>query len=243
VADEIERSGSGAPIWRHQARDREFELATGDREAIEMIGEHVARHVGRPESVFHELVSDLVHLDVHLVEPTPERNYYTLVTSGMSDRPMAAPEPYRELNYAELLICLPPTWQLNQEAFKDESNYWPIRWLKMLARLPHEYDTWLFEAHTVPNGDPARPFAANTELCCALLRRPVLFGTDFQTLRVSDEKAIHFLALVPLYREEMEFKLAEGYDSLLELLEPAGVTELLDVRRANVCKKGKRPRR
>lgn len=37
--------------------------------------------------VWHELVSDLVHLDVHVAEPTPARPYYTVVTSGMSDRP------------------------------------------------------------------------------------------------------------------------------------------------------------
>jgi len=237
MADEPERSGSGAPIWRHQSRKRDFEVATGDSESIKKIGEHLARHVGPVASVFHEIVSDLVHVDVHLVEPTPERNFYTLVTSGMSDRAMAAPEQYRDLRHAELLVCLPPTWQLTQEAFKDEANYWPVRWLKMLARLPHEYKTWLFASHTVPNGDPARPFAANTELCCALLLRPVLFGRAFRTLRIDDEKAVHFLALVPLHREEMEFKLNQGNDALVELLDAGDVTELLDVRRPNVCAK------
>jgi hypothetical protein len=59
--------------------------------------------------LFHELLSDLVHVDIHIVEPTAARNYYTLVTSGMSDRPMAAPEECRECRYAELVISLPPT--------------------------------------------------------------------------------------------------------------------------------------
>jgi hypothetical protein len=234
---EPERSESGAPIYRHQARERELEPAFGEEETIREVGEHIERHVGKPASVFHEIVSDLVHVDVHLVEPSEERDFYALVTSGMSDRPMAAPPEAGDCRYAELVICLPPDWPLTMDKLKDERNYWPIRWLKVLSRLPHEYQTWLFRGHTVPNGDPPRPFAANTKLCCALLLAPVLFGDDFQTLDVSPEKTINFLGLVPLYREEMEFKLREGLDPLLERLDEAGVTELLDLRRVNVCRR------
>jgi hypothetical protein len=110
--------------------------------------------------------------------------------------------------------------------------------LKILARLPHEYQTWLFGSHTVPNGDPPKPFAKNTGLCCALLLRPVLFGEGFLTLTVNADKTIHFLSLVPIYREEMELKMREGLAPLLERLENAGVTELLDPQRPNVCEAG-----
>lgn len=236
MADEQEYSESGAPIFRHERRKHDFEPAFGDSEAIEQITGHIDAHVGRPANVFHELVSELVHLDVHVVDPTPERDYYTLVTSGMSDRPMAVPEGAEEFRYAELLICLPPTWKLEQRDFKDEANFWPVRWLKMLARLPHEYDTWLAPGHTVPNGDPPRPFARNTGLCCALVADPVLFNAGFRRLYAGPEKTINFLALVPLYREEMDFKLRHGYEALAERLAEAGVTELLDVRRPNVCR-------
>jgi hypothetical protein len=237
MADDPERSESGAPIYHHKSRQRDFELAAGDEQTIEAVTTHVERHVGKPAHVFHELISDLVHVDVHVVEPTPERNYSTLVTSGMSDRPMSAPEEYPELRHAELVVCLPPAWPLNERAFQDERNYWPVRWLKILARLPHEYGTWLYASHTVPNGDPPEPFADNTELCCALLLKPVLFGDDFLTLEVNPAKTIHFLSLVPLYREEMDFKLRNGLDPLLERLGEACVTELLDIKRKNTCKR------
>jgi hypothetical protein len=36
----------------------------------------------------------------------------------------------------------------------------------------------------------------------------------------------------------MEFKLKHGFDPLVELLDKNKVTELLDIRRRNVCKKG-----
>jgi hypothetical protein len=147
---------------------------------------------------------------------------------------MTAPAALPDCRYAELLICLPPDWNLEQEDFKDEANYWPIRWLKMLARLPHQYSTWLFTGHTVPNGDPPRPFADNTELCCALLLTPMLFDLDFLILEL-DDRQVHFLALVPLYREEMEYKMRQGVSALLDRCADAGVTELLDLTRVNVC--------
>ena len=37
-------------------------------------------------SVFHELVSDIVHIDVNIIPSDNGRDYYVLWTSGMSDR-------------------------------------------------------------------------------------------------------------------------------------------------------------
>ena len=237
MPDNPEYAESGQPIYRYPPRERSWEVATGDPAAIEAIEKHITAHIGPVESVFHEIISDLVHLDVHVVMPTARRNYFTLVTSGMSDRPMRTPPGAEEMRYAELLICLPPDWPLSQADMEQETNYWPIRWLKMLARFPHEYDTWLWAHHTLPNGDPAKPFVSNTSLCCAMLAWPALFRTDFRRLQISPEKTIHFLGLIPLYQEEMELKLKRGADPLMRRLEQARVTELLDIQRPNVCKR------
>jgi hypothetical protein len=231
----VEYSESGQPIYRHAPRQKEFEFAEGNEDTIQAITEHVQAHVGEVASVFHEIISDLVHIDVFYVEPTDAKPYHTLITSGMSDLPMTVPDGAEEFQHAELLLGLPPSWPLTREAFQDERNYWPVRWLKMLARLPHEYDTWLGYGHTIPNGDPPKPFAPSTKLCCQLLLLPVLTPAEFLTLETA-ERIIHFYAVVPLYLEEMNFKLRHGTEALEELLRKQEVTELLDVRRPNVCK-------
>lgn len=225
-------------IQRHEARERDFEPAFGDEETITEIDRHVERYVGHVNAVFHEIVSDLVHLDIHWVEPTPERNYHTLITSGMSDRPMNVPEDAGEFRFAELLVCLPPEWPISEKAFEDENNYWPIRWLKMLGRFPHEYETWLGPGHTVPNGDPAEPFADNTKFCCWMTSAPMLFDEAFCTLPISPDKVIHFYGLYALYKQEMEYKLRNGADSLLDALSRVAQGELLDLGRKNACRKG-----
>lgn len=53
-----------------------------------------------------------------MVRATPERRFQYLVTSGMSERAMRAPEGNETCSYAELCLALPPEWPLPQEAFK-----------------------------------------------------------------------------------------------------------------------------
>ena len=244
--DDEEISESGGPIYRYEARERPFEPAFGNSEAIETISGHIERHLGPIAGVYHEIISDVVHVDLHYRTPTPVRPYYTLITSGMSDRPMAAPPRAGDCRYAELMLSLPATWPFPTEPgqtapFQDEAHDWPLRWLKTLARFPHEYDTWLWWGHTMPHGDPPEPFAPNTKMCGLLLADPVLVPETFLQLRVDAAKTIHFFSLLPLYQDEMEFKLKRGAEELLERFDKAGVTEELDIGRRNVCAHLRRP--
>lgn len=236
LPDEVTEGGS--TVYRHEAGQREFQPAVGDDANIERISDHIERHIGKIENVFHEIVSDLVHIDVHNVAPTEQRPYRTLVTSGMSDLPMQTPDGMDEFRFAEVMICLPPDWPITKEAFEDYSNYWPIEWLKILARFPHEYETWLFEGHTIPNGDPPEPFADSTKMSGWLLYYPVLAPAEFRTLKIDQEKTIHFFAIYPLYEGEMNLKLRKGTEKLVERFAKATVTEVLEIDRKDLSKRG-----
>lgn len=235
-APPIEESPSGSPIYRHEDRERDFELATGDEETIDAITAHIEKHIGEIDQVWHELVSDLVHIDVHQVPPSEERPFWTLVTSGMSDKPMTVPEA-EDFAHAELMICLPPDWPVGEKDFNDEDNYWPIRLLKVLARLPHEYETWLGPGHTVPNGgeDPA-PYADNNSFVCALMLSPgLVLPSDVSVLELPDGRKINFYAVWPMHQCEVDLKLNRGLDALLNHFEKHQVNELLDLNRPAVA--------
>lgn len=135
------------------------------------------------------------------------------------------------------MITLPGDWRLDQESFKDEVWYWPVRLLKGLARLPHKYDTWLGFGHTVPNGDPAEPYAANTKLCGALIVPSITVPDEFHQLRIHEHKEITFFAVVPLYAEEMTLKLREGSEKLLDKFTQMDINDIVDPSRRNVAKK------
>jgi hypothetical protein len=232
--DEIERSPSGAPIYRHKAREREWTMPRHSAQHLEEVEAHIERYIGKVETVFHEILSDLVHLDVLLVPATDERPYHVLVTSGVSDEPMKVPEGMEEFRRAELLIALPRDWPLTEEAFKDEANNWPVRWLKMIGRLPHEYETWIGLGHTIPNGDPPAPIA-DTRFIGFMLASPHWLPPELFQLATNAGETISFYALVPLFQEEMDFKLRKGVEELARRMENAGIGFTIDASRPNAC--------
>jgi hypothetical protein len=226
---------SGHPIYHH-SEPLPWSAPQGE-EFIQQISEHIEKHLGPVASVFHEIVSDTVHIDVHFVKPTPDFPYIRLVTSGMSDLPMTMPEGVSASPYAELMITLPADWKTDQESFNDEAWYWPVRLLKQLARLPHKHQTWLGFGHTVPNGDPAEPYAPNTALCGAIVLPSITVSSEFHTLEIPGVKTISFHSVVPLHAREMELKLRLGTDKLLDRFDKKGFNDIVDVNRADATAK------
>lgn len=204
----------------------------------EMICNHIEKHIGVIDHVFKEIISDVLSIDILIVEPTPARNFYTLITSGMSELPMKVPSGASEYQYAELMICLPPSWKMSDEAFKDERNYWPLRALKTLARFPHEYNTWLYLGHTLVNGHPAQPYSEGIGFEGMLVWIPAVEdNSGFFNLNMTSEKTVHFYSLIPLYKEELEYKTKNGEEALLNRLNKIGINDVLDPLRKNSCKK------
>ncbi|MDH5507882.1 MAG: suppressor of fused domain protein [Anaerolineae bacterium] len=234
----VEQSSSGNPVYRYAPVEQDLGFVAQDGEAIERIEAHIAKYLGKPATVYHEMVSEQVHIDVHVIAPRAGKDYYTLVTTGMSDKPMHTPAGAEQFRYAELLICLPPDWVLTGPGAEHESNYWPVRWLKTLARFPHQYESWLGPYHTLPNDDPPQRYAPNTKLCCALLSWPQLCEPAFSSLEINSDKRVHFYSFIPIYKEEIKMKLNQGSEVLFEHLAAAGVSELLDPQRPNVAKRG-----
>lgn len=228
-------SPGGSPILVH-GQERGFEPARGE-DCIEQISAHIEQHLGPVSGVFHEIVSDTVHIDVHVVPANDTCAHARLVTSGMSDLPMRLPEGVEAPQYLELMLTLPADWPLQQDDFEDERHYWPIRLLKTLARLPHKYDTWLGFGHTVPNGHPAEPYAPGVGFDGTILLPALSVPEDFSHLLIDADKSITFLAAVPLYPEEMALKLEKGSDALLERFDAKGVSDIIQVGRVNAARK------
>jgi hypothetical protein len=223
-------------ILRHAAPSADAGLPDS-RTHLE-VERHIAANLGTPTFVLHEIASRYVHIDVHVIAPQPDRDYYTLVTSGMSDRPMKTPKQAEGLEYAELMLCLPGNWTMREFDLMSQETWqrdWPVIWLRQLARFPHEYKTWLFWGHSIPNGDPAASFTPDTGLCGWVLLEPRLVSDAFKVMTADDGKKILFHAAVPVYKEEMELKLRAGAERLQDLFVEKGITELVDPQRSNAC--------
>lgn len=182
---------------------------------MEAVEQHIQKYFGTFEKVFHELVSPDIHVDICVVPPTEERNYYTLITMGMGAHQMNIPEELAEygLERAELVISLSPDWRLDEESMADERWYWPVRLLKVLARLPITSNTWLGWGHTM---DHQQPFAEDTDLCGAILTEPQNVNDDSRLCQLPGGKELNFYQVIPLYREELEYKIQHDAETLLK---------------------------
>lgn len=213
---------------KNSAQSENFAPEMYSEKEMEAVDSFISQSFGEFPSVFHEIVSPDIHVDICIIPPAGERNYYTLVTMGMGAHKMNTPPElakYR-LERAELLITLPADWNVQEE---NEIWYWPIRLLKSTARLPIACDTWLGWGHTVDNREA---YADNTEFCGALLIDPMT-GKNNMCILPGGEP-VNFYQLIPIYREEMEYKIKNGTDKLLQLM--ADTSFVVNIKRSNTAK-------
>jgi len=196
---------------------------------FEIIDGAIAEYFGNFDNVFHEIVSDTIHIDVAIIEPNENKDYYTLATFGVGAKKMNFNDAY---NRMELLIHLPKNWQVKSN---EEKWYWPIRLLKTLGRFPFGENTWLGQGHTIQYEEG---FIEGTDFAGVILDRAL--GNDGKYPLVYTEKGeqVHFLQVIPIYRTEMDFKISsEKAEDLLVLLPKVGHDYLVDVNRKNVIAK------
>ena len=209
--------GTKADAFWSSRKNSEPEVYSEDE--MSAIEQHIQSTFGAFDQVFHELDSPDIHVDICVVPPSERRNYYTLVTMGMGAHRMNVPKELAEykLERAELAIALPPDWKLDKDSMQEERWYWPIGLLKVLARLPISNDTWLGFGHTM---EKQSPFAEDTELCAAILTGPQDMDLDTcgEVCILPGGEEVNFYQVLPLYREEMEYKLKHDADALLERL-------------------------
>jgi len=170
-----------------------------------------------------------LHIAVHVIRPTAEHPYYTLFTTGMSDRAQRVPAGQEAFQYTEMLLHLPEDWPVDA---MTEASSWPLQWLRQLAYFPHLQGTWLGGPHTiVASDDPPVPLGPNTQQSCWLLLAD--FG-NWSPVPLEDGRLVRMVTLIPLYTQERDFELQHGIRPLLERFEHAGLTPVIDVDRACV---------
>lgn len=189
-------------LFRKKNRLDDLMLSEKDMAAFEKM---VTEQIGEYESVFHEIASPDLHIDVIPVPPSEKRDYYTFVTMGMSGYRMSVPSSYGKMNRAELDIRLPKDWDIHST---EEKWYWPIGVLKTLARMPYREQSWLGLYHDADFGDP---FTEGSELCAVMLD---LFDDDIEPLKLESGDKLVLYNVIPITRAEMEFKLQEDGETL-----------------------------
>lgn len=185
---------------------------------------HVRQFIGPVDSVFHEIDSDRVAVDIHHVPPLPERDCHTLVTSGVSDRHLPEGSGVR---FAELVMCLPPDWPMEEEALEKEGSAWPLEMLRALGRLPFIHGVAFDFGLCTDNLTLPFAMAKDAGFSALLLAPPVTVPDAFWCLDAGGGKVIDFFGVVMLYPQELEYARYQGVVALARALDKLSVTELV----------------
>lgn len=179
--------------------------------------------------VWKDKRNDDLRIDIFHIKPNEERNYNLLLTFGMSRLPMNVPAGMEPFRYGELAIILPEDWDLSTEGLKNPDNYWPVLWLKNLARIPVQHNTWLCYGHSIPNGDPSRQIA-NTEFEGVVIMDSATLPEEFQEMKLGEE-SLYIYTVVPVYPEEMEYKMKYKIGGLRDAFADARIPDIVWVDR------------
>ena len=195
------------------------------------IAGHVEQQLGEIRSVLRPRDPQAPAIDILHVNPTPDRSSQVLVTCGLSREAMVVDAMSADSPFAELLIALPPEWNIDSGSAQDPQRFWPIQLLLDLAALPVKHRTWLGPGQIIPNGSPPSAYAEGIGFNCTLVLPPVTLPPAFDRLRMAKDRELRFYGLVPLHPEESDRVRTSGLRPLLRSLDRHGITELLDVDR------------
>jgi hypothetical protein len=200
------------------------------------VDEHIRRCFGEPDTVLHEHLSKYVHLDVFVIAPSRGRTFTTYVTSGMSNRPLEAPVQLPDWSRTELVLALPGSPEDHVDG--NGQFHYMIEQLRAYARRPHAVGSYYLLGHTIGPLDDD-PLGPDTEMVAAVLSRavisPVVDSLAAFRAHLDSGECVNFLAVEPIYADELELKMKRGPDALIERLEASQVFELYNPTRASVA--------
>lgn len=210
--ENVGRSKGGSRMIQYGGRDAKPEIGfleestlanTAARERI------YAELFGESDTVLHELLPLIPHIDVYRFPPNNKRDYFTFVTGGMSDLPMNAP-PRVGTDYQRAEIVFYST--------ENRDDYPEL--LRHLAHFVHDNNTWLHWGHTMPNGQPPAPLFGTSSLDTLFFMPSIVepdstFGDRFQI----DSAPVHLIWCVPITTAECQLKLDEGTDALYDVFD------------------------
>ena len=151
---------------------------------------------------------------------------FTLVyTRGLSSTAQMVDENNTSFKLIELFICLP-------EYFNLDETEWPINWLNKIAAIPQKNKTWLGIGDTIPAGNPAEPISEILKANHFIVMEP-----NWMCQYISPNSQISYFALVPIFQNELDFKMRNSHTILFKKFAKKQVTELVDIYRTSICRK------
>lgn len=161
-------------------------------------GNHRVKRIQNPLHPEQELLLLFLELDVPVT---------VLMTATLSTYEMPVLEKWKGREFNEIYFCLPSYWDLKDV---DNPNFsWVYTWLFKLERFVREKNTWFGPGHSIPTANPEVPISETMKQEYFFFSDPILLKEELAPV-VDATKTIHFLAIIPIYGDELDYKMGKG---------------------------------
>ena len=168
-----------------------------------------------------------------LITPKNKNGNKILIATGLSEFQMNVHEKHIGEEFNELYFYLPSYWDLNDT--ENTSMNWVFIWLEKLKKHVISKNSWFGNGHTIATGKSIVPLSDKMLQNHFILAHPMELSKELASIKLED-KTIHFLAVIPIFEDEMDYKQGKGTAKLFKKFEQANVTEKLDEFRKTVLR-------
>lgn len=197
---------------------------------IKRFGEHRVSEIPVKENEVPLLI-----LDLELKSPVT-----VILTNGLRAYKMPVDEKWKGREYNELYFCLPSYWEW--EDTDNASMNWVFYWIQRLSKFVVENKTWFGHGHTMPCGKDLNPLSPTMKQNHFMLSDPLFLEEEMVPILLVD-KEIHFLSIIPLFKDEFDYKQSRGTFKFMQKLANSSITEKLDDYRGSALKRSWRLKR
>ena len=213
---------------------------TGDefREEVQL---HLLRHLGEPHVAFSDAEGWAGRskepgppVDVMVVPPEGERRFAYVCTFGASLK-KTGDQLAEGKARMEFVLAAPQKGDTKADLaiLNVAANT-----VRQFAKLVHLQSVRVTPGETVQFARDPQPMFEGSKQAGFAFARPRLPADGFETMRLADNDSVRFVAPIPIYRIELEMGRSKGPPALAKALEKGAVTEMLDMTRQPVVKRG-----
>lgn len=187
---------------------------------LQTVEDHIIEHFGSISRTIPVKESENLNLRIYVIEPTKEKDFYTIVTCGMGVYKMELPDDFKDtdLDRIELLMYLSPAWNMDLALSKptglitggtvtpifgsmyDEWNY-PVKILKNLAQAPVNNDSYFVMGNIMDDEEPLSPSTNDTG---GILISPAYISEEGCVCTLPDGEKVRFLQIMPIQTYEID---------------------------------------
>lgn len=187
---------------------------------LQTVEDHIIEHFGSISRTIPVKESENLNLRIYVIEPTKEKDFYTIVTCGMGAYKMELPDDFKDtdIDRIELLMYLSPAWNMDLALSKptglitggtvtpifgsmyDEWNY-PVKILKNLAQAPVNNDSYFVMGNIMDDEEPLSPSTNDTG---GILISPAYISEEGCVCTLPDGEKVRFLQVMPIQTYEID---------------------------------------